>query len=281
MAVSPFAAAVDKVKGDAADLEHARADQRADRARDHRALDAGGTSLVRTARSLRRQSGVDLRRVGGSAVWARAMSRSRHLEIPRGIYRECGHYAKSPANTGWCAFDGCAEIVARVGGRTMLAAADLVSYIPYLRRYGQRMTGNPELADDLVQETMEKALRALPDYRPIGNLQGWLIAIMRNEFRTRYRAEQRRVAWGQRVAPRDPQAPDQFDACLLNEVVKAIARMPKAQRSVLNAVCIEGCTYGQASVRLAIPIGTVRSRMARARATLAVMAGEAGGEVLP
>jgi RNA polymerase sigma-70 factor (ECF subfamily) len=166
-------------------------------------------------------------------------------------------------------------------------AVDLVSHIPYLRWYGRRIAGNGDVADDLVQQTLEKALRALADYRPLGNLQAWLVTIMRNEFRSRYRAEQRRAAWVVRAARgKPPQAPAQFDTCLLHELERVIGRMPKTQRAVLTAVCFEGCTYTQASALLAIPIGTVRSRMARARATLSALAavepavrtdGDAGG----
>lgn len=150
-----------------------------------------------------------------------------------------------------------------------LAATELVPHIPYLRRYGQRMTGNPDAADDLVQATMERALRVIADYRPIGNLQGWLVTIMRNQFHTQYRAEQRRAAWVARAAQAAwKQPPDQYDACLLGELMQVIGQMPRGQRAVVNAVCVEGSTYSQASVELQVPIGTVRSRMARARARL-------------
>lgn len=150
-----------------------------------------------------------------------------------------------------------------------LAAAELVPHIPYLRRYGQRMTGNADAADDLVQATMERALRVIAEYRPIGNLQGWLVTIMRNQFRTQYRAEQRRAAWVARATMiRRGQAPDQYDACLLRELMAVIRQMPRGQRAVINAVCFGGSTYDQASAELQVPIGTVRSRMARARARL-------------
>jgi RNA polymerase sigma-70 factor (ECF subfamily) len=150
-----------------------------------------------------------------------------------------------------------------------LAPTELITHLPYLRRYGLRMTGSADAAEELVQETMEKALRGLPNYQPTGSLQGWLITIMRNQFMTRYRAEQRLLA---RTANAElssvPVPPSQFDACLLHELARAVRRLPRGQRDVLVAVCVEGYSYDQASASLEIPIGTVRSRLARARSAL-------------
>lgn len=150
-----------------------------------------------------------------------------------------------------------------------LAATELIPYLPFLRRYGRRMTGSADAADDLVQETMEKALRGLVEYQPTGSLRGWLITIMRNQFKSNYRAEQRQRT---RMASSQPSilpvAPCQFEACLLNELIQAARRLPSGQREVLIAVCFEERSYDQTSVSLAIPIGTVRSRLARARSAL-------------
>jgi RNA polymerase sigma-70 factor (ECF subfamily) len=150
-----------------------------------------------------------------------------------------------------------------------LTATELIPHLPYLRRYSRRITGNADAADDLVQETMEKALRGLAQYQPTGSLQGWLMTITRNQFRTRCRAERVRLGRTADTVPSSiPQAPRQFDACLLRELIVAMRRLPRGQREVLVAVWLEGCSYDQASVSLAIPIGTVRSRMARARSAL-------------
>ena len=154
---------------------------------------------------------------------------------------------------------------------------ELITHLPGLRRYGLRMTGSTDAAEELVQETMEKALRGLPHFQPTGSLQGWLITIMRNQFMTRYRIEQRRQARTARVELSSlPVAPSQFDTCLLHELARAMRRLPRGQRDVLVAVCVEGCSYDQASASLAIPIGTVRSRLARARSTLQALAQPVG-----
>src|SRR5258706_6246293 len=134
-----------------------------------------------------------------------------------------------------------------------VAAVDLLVHLPNLRRYARRLAQNEDVANDLVKETVARALRNLDRYQPTGSLQGWLITIMKNQFReTRRRrlldlanpyaqiGERGRYgAVPQHGAPQD-------DQLLLRELAAAIPRLPAIQRDVLVAVCFEGMSYEEA-----------------------------------
>jgi RNA polymerase sigma-70 factor (ECF subfamily) len=157
-----------------------------------------------------------------------------------------------------------------------VAAADLMAHLPNLRRYARRLTENEDAANDLVQETLARALRNLDRYRPTGSLQGWLITIMKNQFRETRRRHvldraadpHRRAAALARAVPAGWLDAPQDDHLLLRELAAAIPRLPPFQRDVLVAVCFNGLSYEEASTRLGIPVGTIRSRLYRARAAL-------------
>jgi RNA polymerase sigma-70 factor (ECF subfamily) len=153
--------------------------------------------------------------------------------------------------------------------------AELMTHLPNLKRYARRLTHNDDSADDLVQETVARALRHIDRYQPTGSLQGWLITIMKNQFRETQRRRLLDQALGGRVAviAMIPVVAGRFDApqddhLLLRELGAAIPRLPAVQREVLIAVCLQGLSYEQASARLGIPIGTIRSRLFRARGAL-------------
>ena len=155
--------------------------------------------------------------------------------------------------------------------------AELMTHLPNLRRYARRLTHNEDTANDLVQETVARALRYLDRYQPTGSLQGWLVTIMKNQFRETQRRRLLDHAFGGRAGANATgglvgrfDAP-QDDQLLLRELSAAIPRLPAAQRDVLIAVCLQGLSYEQASAKLGIPIGTIRSRLFRARGTLQVL----------
>ena len=156
-------------------------------------------------------------------------------------------------------------------------AADLLDHLPNLRRYARRLSENEDTANDLVQETVARALRNLDRYQPTGSLQGWLITIMKNQFReTRRRRQLDRAAphgFGSDVdrAGLPRHEPPQDDQLLLRELTQAIPRLPAFQRDVLVAVCFQGLSYEEASTALGIPVGTIRSRLFRARSALQVL----------
>lgn len=152
---------------------------------------------------------------------------------------------------------------------------EVLAHLPNLRRYARRLTHNDDTAGDLVQETMARALRYIDRYQPTGSLQGWLITIMKNQFREtrrRHLLDQAAcvhlgtglISAGVVVRLDAPQD----DQLLLRQIRAAIPRLPQLQRDVLMLICLQGLSYEQASARLGIPMGTIRSRLFRARSAL-------------
>lgn len=145
---------------------------------------------------------------------------------------------------------------------------ELMTHLPNLRRYARRLTRNEDQAGDLVQDTVARALRHIDRYRPTGSLQGWLITIMKNQFReTQRRRLLEARPWGTDAIVLRDRAP-QDDHLLLRELAHAIPALPPGQRDALLAVCVYGLSYEEASHRLGVPVGTVRSRLFRARVAL-------------
>jgi len=150
--------------------------------------------------------------------------------------------------------------------------------IPALRRYAYALTRDHEAADDLVQDCLERALsrwhlRRADDPRP------WLFTILRNSFINTYRADRRR---GPSVAlddaPPAATAPNQEGGLEVKDVSAALDRLPEEQRSLLLLVGVEEFSYAEAAAILAIPPGTVMSRLSRARQKLR---GLLDGETVP
>lgn len=142
--------------------------------------------------------------------------------------------------------------------------------IPGLRRYALALTGNRERAADLVQDTLERALRKQRLWSPTGALQSWLFTLLINIYRNDLRAQSRRP----HLTPLDEltidpaSAPQQPEQLALNETKRALAHLPEEQKQVLLLVALEGFTYKEAAKILNIPQGTLMSRLARARANL-------------
>ena len=144
---------------------------------------------------------------------------------------------------------------------------DLENEIPRLRRYARALTRDAIRADDLVQETLTRALRKQRLWQPGTDLRAWLFTMMHNlnvnEVRRAVRDQTSvdidncsRIL----VATSDPTGSRQ-----LNELDRAIARLPEDQRQVLLLVGLEGMSYEDVAAILNIPIGTVRSRLSRGR----------------
>lgn len=151
------------------------------------------------------------------------------------------------------------------------------SHIPALRRYARALTGNADLADDLVQDCLERAIRKQGLWTRGSNLKAWLYTILLNLFRNaRRRARKARFDTLETLPAEPAQAPAQPGRLALAEVSRAIARLPDDQREALLLVVLDGQSYTEASDILGIPIGTLMSRIGRARANLRTMTGEAG-----
>jgi len=156
---------------------------------------------------------------------------------------------------------------------------ELLDVLPNIRRFAMSLTGNLADADDLLQSTVERLLtRGLPQEAPV---LPYALTICRNLWvdeirsrRTREAAKSEPAIAGEQVADGERTAIGELS---LREAQTAIAALPEEQRAVLELVSVEGCSYKEAASILDIPIGTVMSRLARARAAL-VDRTESGGE---
>ena len=152
----------------------------------------------------------------------------------------------------------------------------ITQQVPRLRRYARALTGDRSAADDLVQDTLERALSRLHLWRQGSDLRAWLFTIMHNIFVNQIRSRARR----QHEALENEPAADALraldpDWLELRDLEKALARLPDEQRSVVLLVGLEQFTYEEAARVLGVPIGTVMSRLSRARERLrAVLGGD-------
>jgi RNA polymerase sigma-70 factor (ECF subfamily) len=151
--------------------------------------------------------------------------------------------------------------------------------VPALRRYARALTRDADRADDLVQDTLERAIRKRALWRPTGPLQAWLFRMLLNLYRNELRGRRRRGdhvaldAMGIEAATPAPQP----GHLALAEVGRALGQLPDEQREALLLVVIEGTSYADAAGILGIPAGTLMSRLGRARAALRGLTG-AGDE---
>ncbi len=146
---------------------------------------------------------------------------------------------------------------------------ELVAAMPRLRRYARSLTGSPADADDLLQNTVE---RAMTRNRPGGqDLLKWLFRVCRNLWIDEVRARDVRRDAAERIrdqAPPPATLPAREPGGALDDVTAAMERLAPEQREVLLLVAVEGFSYREAAELLDIPAGTVMSRLARARAAL-------------
>ena len=148
-----------------------------------------------------------------------------------------------------------------------MGAEHALPHIPRLRRYARLLTGNFERADDLVQDTLERACGKSSLWSPqasVGSgLRGCLLSMMHNVFVNSVRAAPNETALDEFVeeAPHEPFAhtAEQLDW------QAARAQLSPGLREIILLVCVEECTYAEASLVLGVPVGTVMSRLSRAR----------------
>ena len=152
----------------------------------------------------------------------------------------------------------------------MSDAESIVQLIPRLRRYARALAGDRTAADDLVQDTLERGWSKLHLYRRGTNLRAWMFTIMHNVYVNQLRAMRPSVPLDDKM-PELTQPARESDALVLRDLDAAIRRLPPEQREVLLLVALEDMSYGEAAATLGIPIGTVMSRLARAREKLRAM----------
>ena len=147
---------------------------------------------------------------------------------------------------------------------------DVIGLLGPLRRYARSLTRDESQAEDLVQDALVRAYERQGSFRSGGNLRGWLLSILHNTFvdgRRRHLAEARRLAQAAiTVEPASP--PEQESRIRLQQIQAAFMSLPDEQRAALHLVAIEGLPYQEAAAALGIPIGTLMSRLGRARAAL-------------
>ena len=155
----------------------------------------------------------------------------------------------------------------------------LVALIPRLRRYARALVGDRAAADDLVQDTLERAWAKLHLFRGGTDLRAWLFTVMHNVHVNQVRAARPTDALDEEL-PELVQRAVQGDALVVRDLERALAALPAAQREVLLLVALEDLSYEEAAQVLGIPIGTVMSRLARAREKLRVLMTGKGGTKL-
>lgn len=154
----------------------------------------------------------------------------------------------------------------------------MLRLLPRLRRFCFALTGSAADGDDLVQDTIERALKHLHSWVPGTRLDSWMFRIAKNRFVDGRRAARREsLAMARNLAATDGGTIDGqriAEAQLtLGAVDKAFQHLPADQREAVVLVLIEGLSYREAADILEVPVGTLTSRIARARATLAEATG--------
>jgi RNA polymerase sigma-70 factor (ECF subfamily) len=156
----------------------------------------------------------------------------------------------------------------------------LIAFLPTLRRFALSLTRSADAADDLVQAACERALASADSFAPGTRFDAWMFRIVRN-------------LWIDRVRKTKTQAADPYDDANdtlmgedgaqvadsrleLSDTARAILQLPDEQREILTLVCIEGLSYSEAAEVAGIAVGTVMSRLSRARTRLASILAEQG-----
>ena len=158
----------------------------------------------------------------------------------------------------------------------------IVSAIPRLRAVAISLTGDTDRADDLVQETMLRAYANIDKFQPGSNLGAWLFTILRNQFRSEYRKRKREVedVDGRHVESLTA-SPEQFGKVEFNELRSALTLLPPEQREALVLVGASGFSYEEAAEICNCAVGTIKSRLNRARTRLSQILAMPGSNVAP
>jgi RNA polymerase sigma-70 factor, ECF subfamily len=150
--------------------------------------------------------------------------------------------------------------------------ARMVAVLPRLRRFAYALTGNTEQGDDLVQDACLRALSRMDLWQPGTRLDSWMYRIAQNIWLDRLRANKVRgeivgIETMEGVTGSDGRQVAESELTL-QAVAAAMAQLPAEQRAMVALVCIEGASYKEAAEVAGVPVGTVMSRLARARRSL-------------
>jgi RNA polymerase sigma-70 factor (ECF subfamily) len=142
--------------------------------------------------------------------------------------------------------------------------------VPNLRAFAISLCGNVDRADDLVQETLLRALANIQSFQPGTNMSAWLFTILRNHFRSEYRKRRREVEDSEgRYADTLKSQPEQYGQVEFSEFRTALGHLPADQREALILVGASGFSYEEAAQICGCAVGTIKSRVNRARTRLA------------
>jgi RNA polymerase sigma-70 factor (ECF subfamily) len=150
---------------------------------------------------------------------------------------------------------------------------EMMQHVPRLRRYARALLKDHDLADDLVQDTLERGLRNTARFRPGSDLRAWLSTIMHHVFVNQI---SKLAAHAVHVQMEDESIPEgelaihgnQSQSLEVRDIDEALQRLPAEQREVVLLVALEEMSYAEIAVALEVPIGTVMSRLSRARERL-------------
>jgi RNA polymerase sigma-70 factor (ECF subfamily) len=147
---------------------------------------------------------------------------------------------------------------------------EIMGAVPGLRAFAISLCGNVDRADDLVQEALLRALANIHSFQPGTNMSAWLFTILRNHFRSEYRKRRREVEDADgHYAESLTSHPEQHGQLEMTEFREALAKLPEEQREALILVGASGFSYEEAAEICGCAIGTVKSRVNRARTRLA------------
>lgn len=164
----------------------------------------------------------------------------------------------------------------RSGARSANEKADfkreLTGVVPHLRAFARGLCGRPDMADDLVQETMLKAWAAQDRFEPGTSMRAWTFVILRNAYLTDMRRNRFRGEYDEGVAERILTAPaGQEEPIHLSDLHRALLTLPAERREALLLVGAGGFSYEEAAQICGCAVGTIKSRVGRARAALSEM----------
>ena len=155
----------------------------------------------------------------------------------------------------------------------------LVEVLPHLRAFARGLCGRPDLADDLVQDTLERGLKKFSLFRAGSDLRAWLFTMMHNLFINQVSGTQR---WLQNTPPEDIHSGEEQaeEMVTARDFMQAMQMLSTEQRAIILLIGLEQLSYEQAAQVLALPVGTVMSRLARARERLRqLLNGEIGPQL--
>ena len=144
----------------------------------------------------------------------------------------------------------------------------LLTWVPRLRRYARALVGNREDADDLVQDTLERALAKSALWRGVSDMRAWLFGMMHNLHMDGVRRLKLHTAVLNDDTPEVPVAATQGKSFAVMDLQAALEKLPVEQREIILLIALEDMSYAEVATALGIPIGSVMSRQSRGRERL-------------